>query len=187
MDGLLTLFASVAITALIGIPWIIAIITPIGAVFGALVVAFKYNLTPSLRNVEKNTYPMRLSILVADDDEISVVPLVTALANRSVDVKYVESGLDVISELKKNHYDLLFLDMLMPGKNGAEVIQEIESLDDHDKKLSVVLYTSHEEVCRNLMCIKLEKIEIKALWEKKLPVSAIIGNIDRLFREIEFA
>lgn len=187
MDALSTLLASVFITLVIGLPWLFALLIPIGGIAAAATLAFKYNMMPYFAEVGALAHKVKLSILVADDDEISVVPLVTALADRPVDVKLVESGSAVLSELKKKHYDLLFLDMLMPGKNGDETIREAELLTEVTKKLPVIFYTSHKDTCMDLLGTKLEKTEIKGIWEKRLPISTIVDKIDALLGEIALA
>lgn len=187
MDALSTLFASVLITLLIGLPWLFALLIPLAGIMGAMAAAVRYNVLPYVAEVGALAHQVKLSILVADDDEISVVPLVTALADRPVDVKLVESGTEVLSELKKHHYDLLFLDMLMPGKNGDETIREVETLNAIKKKLPVILYTSHKDTCQEILTEKLEKTEIMDIWEKRMPISMIVDKIDNLIGKIAVA
>lgn len=60
-------------------------------------------------------------ILVAEDDSSMRAFLKTALtkAGHTVDVK--EDGIQALSALSKNKYDLLLADIVMPGMDGVEL------------------------------------------------------------------
>ena len=62
-------------------------------------------------------------VLVVDDD-----PLVRRLVTKSMeklecDVSSAESGEEAMELLEKSSYDLMFLDLLLPGMSGIEVLK----------------------------------------------------------------
>ena len=51
-------------------------------------------------------------------------------------------GQDALNYVWKNKYDLIILDISMPGKNGLETLKEIKS---HDRDLPVLILSMHAE------------------------------------------
>jgi len=95
---------------------------------------------------EKGTQPERQElpaskILVVDDEAISRRAIVYALEKaklKSVDLDDPQQALKLLSE---NEYDLVFLDVDMPGMTGFELCAKLRALPQH-KKTPVVFVTS---------------------------------------------
>ena len=66
-------------------------------------------------------------ILVVDDDEDIPVVARLALESRGHSVTLVENGFKAIEVAKESVFDLLIVDMKMPGLSGAETIREIRT------------------------------------------------------------
>src|SRR5205085_823302 len=60
-------------------------------------------------------------VLIADDDEDIRVWLVQALGIRDWDCEAVDSGAAALARLEEARFDLIVLDRLMPGVDGAEI------------------------------------------------------------------
>jgi len=71
-------------------------------------------------------------ILIAEDEKSYVRPLSLKLKNKGYEVETAGDGKEALSLLKKNKYNLLLLDLIMPGMDGFELMKEIK-----DKKLKV--------------------------------------------------
>lgn len=67
--------------------------------------------------------------LVVDDDETVRSFLTRALENRGWSVIGAESGEVALEEFKKQRFNLVFLDLSMPGMGGAETFREIRYMD----------------------------------------------------------
>ena len=53
------------------------------------------------------------------DDEIDLLkPHIIFLENKNYDVTTAKSGTEAIEEIKKNNFDIVFLDENMPGLTG---------------------------------------------------------------------
>ena len=95
---------------------------------------------------EKGTLPDRQEIpvskiLVVDDEAISRRAIVYALEKgklKSVNVEDPEQALKLLTE---NEFDLIFLDVDMPGLTGYELCSKLRTLPQH-KKTPVVFVTS---------------------------------------------
>jgi CheY-like chemotaxis protein len=68
-------------------------------------------------------------LIVDDDDELRESMTFHLNMTYSVQVADVESGLEAIENLKNgNHYDQIFLDIMMPGMTGVEVFHEFQKM-----------------------------------------------------------
>ena len=84
------------------------------------------------------------------DDDCSVLSdlhellaLYRAEKNKEIDDFTFHSPLDLISEIERGtRFDILFLDVLMPGENGIDVAAEIRSFD---KNAKIIFLTSSSE------------------------------------------
>jgi two-component system, LytTR family, response regulator len=70
---------------------------------------------------------MKLKALIADDEPLARERLSFLLAGQDeVEVAgECRNGKEVIAALKKSRFDVLFLDIQMPGKSGFEVLEQI--------------------------------------------------------------
>ncbi|MGA6993774.1 MAG: response regulator transcription factor [Candidatus Deferrimicrobiaceae bacterium] len=83
-------------------------------------------------------------ILVADDHEVVRKGLMKVLveAFQPIEVDEAENGQEAVSKVLKKKYDLVVLDIKMPGKNGLDALKEIKQ---HQPKLPVVILSMHPE------------------------------------------
>ena len=85
-----------------------------------------------------------MKILIADDHTIvreGLKQIISGLAEVS-NVDEAENGFDVIRMIDENEYDLIILDITMPGKNGLDTLKELKTLKP---KLPVLMLSVHDE------------------------------------------
>lgn len=70
------------------------------------------------------------NILVCDDDKEIAESIEIYLTHDGYKVHKCFNGKDAITYLKKNHVDLVIMDIMMPGENGIKVVEKIR--DDND-------------------------------------------------------
>jgi DNA-binding NarL/FixJ family response regulator len=85
-----------------------------------------------------------LRILIADDHEIVRKGLNNVITEtlQPVKVEEARNGQEAMSKVLKGEYDLVVLDMKMPGKSGLDVLKEIRQ---HRPKLPVLILSMHPE------------------------------------------
>lgn len=77
------------------------------------------------------------SVLVMDDDESIRDLLIFALEDEGCEVFSANNGLDGMALFKQQTIDLVITDIIMPGKEGIEIVREIKQTHP-DKKLIVM-------------------------------------------------
>ena len=60
-------------------------------------------------------------ILIVEDDEDIVETLKYSLGIRGFEIDVAYDGLHALRKARKNKYDIMLLDIMLPGKNGYEV------------------------------------------------------------------
>jgi two-component system sensor histidine kinase/response regulator len=68
-----------------------------------------------------------LRVLVCEDDEVNAILIEELVRRRGHRAHVVQDGSDVLRSLDAGDYDLLFLDLHMPGMDGFQVIREIRA------------------------------------------------------------
>ena len=69
---------------------------------------------------------LEMKILVADDDRRILNSVEALISMHGYSADTVNNGEQAIAELKRQHYDLLLLDLMIPGRSGLDVIDFIE-------------------------------------------------------------
>jgi DNA-binding NtrC family response regulator len=86
---------------------------------------------------------MKTRVLIVDDEEKFSEPLAERLALRDYDVTTSQSGEDAVAKIKQYNYDVVVLDVLMPGMSGIETLSEIKKI----KPLTeIIMLTGHATV-----------------------------------------
>jgi DNA-binding NtrC family response regulator len=82
-------------------------------------------------------------ILLVDDEETMVKYLSRRLNRRGFDVSVAYNGLSALEEIKKYHFDVVLLDVLMPEMDGIETLKEIKKIKPETE---VIMLTGHASV-----------------------------------------
>ncbi len=84
-----------------------------------------------------------MRILLAEDERSLSSALVTILKYNNFSVDACYDGLEALSFLDVNNYDLVILDIMMPKLNGLDVLKKIRS---DNNKVPVLLLTAKSEI-----------------------------------------
>jgi len=86
---------------------------------------------------------MKTRVLLVDDEKEFIQPLAERLAVRNYEVTTSLSGQDAINEITRYNFDVVILDVQMPGMDGIEALREIKRI----KPLAeVIMLTAHGTV-----------------------------------------
>jgi excisionase family DNA binding protein len=88
--------------------------------------------------VKQKASEVKGSILIVDDDPVIHDLLGEIVQSQNYSFTAVGSGEAALEALAKQHYDLVFLDLLLPGLSGTEILSAIK---EKDKDIVVVIIT----------------------------------------------
>lgn len=94
----------------------------------------------------------RIRLLIVDDEESFVRSLSFALRTEGMDVTGVHSGEDAFLEVRKNQFDIILLDLRLPGADGMEVLNSIRNLDID---VPVIMISAHGDTRAAVKAVKL--------------------------------
>lgn len=89
------------------------------------------------KNITKN----KKKILLVEDDKYIVRAYKDGLERAGFEVLTASDGNEALEKIKKDLPDLILLDLIMPVKNGFEVLEELK-VDDGMKKIPVVILSN---------------------------------------------
>ena len=93
----------------------------------------------------------RIRILIVDDEESFVRSLSFALRTEGMDVTGVHSGEDAFLAVRKQQFDIILLDLRLPGADGMEVLGSIQKLD---VSIPVIMISAHGDTRAAVQAVK---------------------------------
>jgi two-component system sensor histidine kinase BarA len=88
--------------------------------------------------------PDHLRVLVVDDNSANLKLAATLLKDLGCNVVEAGDGYKAFEQCKQQAFDLVFMDIQMPGIDGLETTKRIRSLPDH-KQTPVIALTAHAQ------------------------------------------
>ncbi len=82
-------------------------------------------------------------ILIVDDEVEFRKVVKTILGAKKYNVEHVSNAEIALSKIKKNKYHLVLTDLVMPEKNGLELLDEIK---DYDPSIEVIIVTGYGSI-----------------------------------------
>jgi two-component system response regulator AtoC len=118
-----------------------------------------------------------VKVLIADDDKNLRKVLVNELSDEGFDVDETDNGMKTIDLLEKNEYDVLLLDLNMPGLNGMEVLDKIK---DAEIPTEVVILTAYATVSTAVEAMKLGAYDYLT---KPFQIEELIAVINKAYEK----
>jgi len=87
--------------------------------------------------------PTTQHALVVDDNEINRMILVDMLQDSGFTVDEAADGFEAITSISKQGFDVIFLDISMPGIDGIETLKRIRNLDVAWRNVPAIAVTAH--------------------------------------------
>jgi len=120
---------------------------------------------------------MKTRVLVVDDEKEFVETLSERLSLRNYDVTTSLSGDDAVEEVKNHLFDVIILDVLMPGMSGIETLREIKQI----KPLTeVIMLTGHATVETAIEGLKLGALDFLL---KPCETDDLVAKIDKAYEK----
>lgn len=116
-------------------------------------------------------------ILVVDDDDAIRALLFTILRRRGFHVDGARNGEEALTRLRTCVYSAMLLDLMMPVKNGWDVLAELQAMKPELRPLVIVLTAGSEP--RNLDSSVVSG-SIRKPFDVELLVDAVTASVNTL-------
>jgi class 3 adenylate cyclase len=94
------------------------------------------------------------TILIADDNRVNRLLLARGLEQEGHTITFAEHGGEALELLRKQPFDLLLLDVLMPELDGYEVLAELKD-DTHLRDIPVIVTSALDELDSVVRCLEM--------------------------------
>jgi len=99
---------------------------------------------------------MHPRILIVDDEALFMRALCDNLRERSYEVTGYTSSVEALASLRTNTYDLMLVDLMMPGTSGITVVQEACNIDPD---LACIIMTGEGSVASAVQAMKIGALD----------------------------
>ncbi|WP_144822797.1 ATP-binding protein [Marinobacter piscensis] len=82
-------------------------------------------------------------ILAVDDNDANLKLVITLLKDYGINAEPASSGFEALSKARKTPFDLVFMDLQMPGMDGLEATSHLREMDDSNHRTSIIALTAH--------------------------------------------
>ncbi len=116
-------------------------------------------------------------ILIVDDDEQIRLMLSDLLKRSGSTVDQASDGEEAINKFNTNHYDLIITDILMPGKEGIQTIQELKK---NNPNLKIIAISGGGHIESNVYLDMAKKMGADLCVPKPLDMYNFIDTVKKL-------
>ncbi|MGD9974996.1 MAG: response regulator [Desulfatirhabdiaceae bacterium] len=121
---------------------------------------------------------MQPSILIVDDEQDFLETLVNRLVKRKFDASGVGSGQEALDMMKSRTFDVVVLDIKMPGgMDGIETLQEIKKIQPD---AAVLLLTGHGSIESSIEGVKLGAFDYML---KPVRIEDLLKKLELVFKK----
>lgn len=121
---------------------------------------------------------MAVKVLIAEDDANIVESLSFVLGREGFEVRTALDGDDVLRQLRADPPDVIVLDLMLPKRNGFEVLKTVKS-DPALRALPVMVLTAKgQPQDRRLV----EQIGVEGFMTKPFSNTEVVAEVRRLAR-----
>lgn len=94
----------------------------------------------------------RTKILVIDDEKLVRWSLHQKLMKEGYDVESAPTGEEGLNMIRDDGFDVVLLDLRLPGMDGVQVLQEIQNLH---RSIAVIVITAEQAISKAVECVRL--------------------------------
>jgi len=130
---------------------------------------------PTPRHEEHN-----FRVLAVDDSPLMRTFLQNKLQPYGISPEFASSGEEALFKISKNHFDMIFLDVMLPGMDGYDVCKMIKKNKDNSL-MKVVMLTSKDKTfdkirgtmagCDGYLTKPVDELKLRAIIEKHTVVA----------------
>ena len=95
-----------------------------------------------------------MRVLFVEDNEINRRVVKEMLRAGGIDMSEAEDGMIGLQMIDANDYDLILMDLRMPGMDGITAIRHLRARTDHKASLPVIVVTADEGLTLDADCLQ---------------------------------
>lgn len=111
-------------------------------------------------------------ILLVDDEHDFLELLAARLTNRDMEVSTAASGEEAVNISQKERFDIIVIDLAMPGIDGIETIKQIKA---HRPNAEVIMLSGHANIKSSVEAIK---VGAEDFLEKPVDMNILLQKIE---------
>ena len=92
----------------------------------------------------------KLRILVVEDEAAIRTGLIDVLVYHGYEVDFAEEGMDGLKKAQSGQYDLILLDVMLPGMDGFEICNRVRENDREQPIIMLTAKTSDDDIIQGL-------------------------------------
>jgi len=123
-----------------------------------------------------------IKVIIADDHAV-VRNGVQMIFDTTTDIEITgeaKNGEELLVLLQKNSYDVVILDLTMPGKDGIDILSEIKKIYP---VLPIIVFSMNNE---DLYAVRVLRIGASAYLNKESDPSVLIEAVRTVYRKVRF-
>lgn len=119
--------------------------------------------------------PQKTKIIIADDNSDIRSTLKDILIEKEFLVETVKNGYELLLNLRKSPAHIIILDLVMPVKDGIEILSTVKSISPNTK---IIIYTGFKKYENSVYASTADKFLLKGENPEKLleAIQALIGK-----------
>jgi len=119
----------------------------------------------------------RIRIMAVDDEEDILIIIKRQLQLQDFDVDTYDNPARALSEYRPDRYDLVILDIRMPGMDGFELYRNIRN---RDSKVKVCFLTAFETYRARFKELFPELDEVKCYIKKPVSAAELVNHVQKV-------
>jgi DNA-binding response OmpR family regulator len=118
-----------------------------------------------------------MKVLLADDDPGMLETLSDVLTQAEFEVVTAKDGQEAMAALASDRFDAIILDVVMPGLNGIEVIDETRKTDPAAKFVIITAYSDSELVD------EARSRGVDRIFFKPIDIDGLLNSLEEIRRD----
>lgn len=119
-------------------------------------------------------------ILIVEDEDSIVKALTLKLSLKEHELFVANNGDEAISKVRSHNFDIVLLDIILPGRSGIEVLEVIDNLS-HKPKVIILSELNVTDLYKKIASFSVEQHYVKSF----LLLSKLMDHIDLLMDRIK--
>ena len=123
--------------------------------------------------IRKPVHGKKYRVIIVDDEQDITTIFKIGLENNEFIVTTFNDPLEALSRFKPGLYDLMILDIRMPGMNGFQLYQTIKDIDDKAKVCFLTAFEAFGEFKSSFPFLE----EVKCYLKKPMTVQDLVKRL----------